>query len=227
MRVLVAAPYPPAPDEAAAVALRTVERLIGEGHDVEVVSPLPSAADRFGPLAGWRGAWFLARNARAFDALHLVVSRRILFQPELAQGRRILDSVLLAAALRRWRTSSADLGDLSDVPGGGGGVSGKLIWRTIGTILVSDELVRNHAVKVLGFPVGRVVVQASPGRRKVPGAGAQLSATTARLPVTAGSSLPPWAAKAPPDWDAVMAEVRSRAAAERAAASGAGGPDLA
>ena len=219
----MAAPYPPAPDEAAVVALRTVERLIGEGHDVEVVSPLPSAADGFGPLAGWAGAWLLARKARRFDALHLVVSRRILFQPELAQARRIIDSLLLAAALRRWGTTSADLGDLSDVPGGGGGFSGKLIWRSIGTIFVGNDLVANHAIKMLGFPAGRVVVRASPGRREVPGAPA-----IGVLPgssVAARATLPPWTVSAPADWDEVMGEIRSRAAAMRPAGPEAGGPE--
>jgi hypothetical protein len=216
VRVLVAAPFPPAPDEAASVALAAVEQLLAEGHTVDVISPLPSAAGLHGPLAGWRGALGLARRARRYDALHLVVSRRILFLPELPQARRIFDSVALSLALRRWKSTSADLGDLSDVPGGGGGLSGRIIWRSIGTLFVSGELVRNHAVKVLGFPADRVKVRPSPGRREAPG----IPGTAPVLRIEPPGAQPPWTLTAPADWDAVMAEIRSRAAAERARLAG-------
>jgi hypothetical protein len=214
VKVLVAAPYPPAPDEAATVALRTVERLLAAGHEVDVISPLPSAADQHGPLAGLAGALLLARRARRYDALHLVVSRRILFRPELPRFRRIVDSVALSLALRAWPATSADLGDLSDVPGGGGGLSGRLIWRAIGTIFVSGELVANHAVKVLGFPAGRVSVRPSEGRRPVPGAPGAAPARHVEPP----AALPAWTVTASSSWAEVMAEIAARAAAERARA---------
>ena len=102
MRVLVAGPFPPSPDVAASAALRTVQDLLHEGHAVEVMSPLPSAADHHGPLAGLKGAVGLARRARGFDALHLQVSRGLLFRPEQPQARRVLDSALLALSLRLW-----------------------------------------------------------------------------------------------------------------------------
>lgn len=211
MRVLVAAPFPPSPDVATPVAVATVERLLAEGHQVDVLSPLPSAAGLHGPLAGLAGALNLARRSRRYDALHLVVSRRILFLPELPQARRILDSLALGAALRMWKATSADLGDLSDVPGGGGGLSGKVIWRSIGEILVSGELVANHAVKVLGFPAARVKVRPSPGRREPPAPG-----TAPVLTIEPPAGLPPWHARPGTPWDEVMAEIGARAAAERA-----------
>src|SRR2546421_85518 len=83
MRILVAAPYPPDPDAAALEAVRTVERFVAQGHEVEVLSPLPSAAGRHAPLAGLRGAVTLARQARRFDALYLLVGRHMLFRPEV------------------------------------------------------------------------------------------------------------------------------------------------
>ena len=208
----MAAPFPPAPDEAATVALRTVEALLAEGHEVEVISPLPSAADHSGPLAGWRGALLLARRARRYDALHLVVSRRMLFQPELPQARRILDSVALALALRLWRRTSADLGDLSDVPGGGGGISGRLVWGALGEVFVAHDLVRNHAVTKLHFPPGNVKVRAT-GHVALtkPAASPPIS------PPDAGAlaALPPWEVGSPPDWSQVLGQVRARAALER------------
>ena len=80
----MAGPFPPSPDAAASAALRTVQELLREGHAVEVISPVPSAAERHGPLAGMAGAIALARRARSFDALHLQVGRGLLFRPVMA-----------------------------------------------------------------------------------------------------------------------------------------------
>ena len=217
MRVLVAAPFPPAPDEAAATALQTVRRLLAEGHDVEVISPLPSAADRQGPLAGIGGALLLARLARRFDALHLVVSRGMLFRPERRQAARLLDGAAMAVALRLWRRSSADLGDLRDVPGGGGGLSGRLVWGAVQEIFVSGEPVRNHAVKVLHVPAGKVsLLPAGRSATPPPGAagGRQPAAAAGRRHAPA-PVLPAWRAQSPVEWAEILMQVRARAALER------------
>ncbi|HEX9313929.1 MAG TPA: hypothetical protein VGA71_00775 [Actinomycetota bacterium] len=214
MRVLVAGPFPPSPDAAASAALRTVQELLREGHAVEVISPVPSAADQHGPLAGMAGAVALARRARGFDLLYLQVGRGVLFRPEQPQTRRVLDSAVLASSLRLWRRTVADVGDMSDVPGGGGGWSGRLVWGAIDEIRVSSEPVRNHVTTVLGMPADRVRVKAGP---------------RASEPVTwpprhaAPADLPPWQANGPADWASLTEAVRERAAAERARLQG--GPD--
>lgn len=220
MRVLVAAPYPPAPDEAAIVALRHVEALVASGDEVEVISPLPSAAGLHGPLAGLTGAWQLARRSRHHDSLHLIVSRHILFRPELPRLRRVLEGAAMGLALRAWRSTSADLGDLSDVPGGGGGLSGRFVWPAIGTIYVSDDLVANHAVKVLGFPASRVVVRTSPGRSRVPGKLGPPAAPGRGREVAAPPPRVRWAIAPGAAWEDVMGEIAARAAAERARVTG-------
>jgi len=214
VRVLVAGPFPPSPDAAASAALRTVQELLREGHAVEVISPVPSAADQHGPLAGMAGAVALARRARGFDLLYLQVGRGVLFRPEQPQTRRVLDSAVLASSLRLWRRTVADVGDMSDVPGGGGGWSGRLVWGAIDEIRVSSEPVRNHVTTVLGMPADRVRVKAGP---------------RASEPVTwpprhaAPADLPPWQANGPADWASLTEAVRERAAAERARLQG--GPD--
>jgi hypothetical protein len=212
--VLVAGPFPPSPDVAASAALQTVKDLLREGHAVEAMSPLPSAADHHGPLAGLKGAIGLARRARGFDALHLQVSRGLLFRPEQPQARRVLDSALLALSLRLWRRTIADVGDMSDVPGGGGGLSGRLIWAAIDEILVSSEPVRNHVTTVMHMPADRVRVKPGPHESvaSAPVAG------PARFPPQ--TDLPPWRAGGPVDWASLTAQVRERAAAERARLQG-------
>lgn len=210
MRILLAAPFPPAPDEAALSALRAAGALLAEGHHVEVISPLPSAAERFGPLAGIRGALLLARLSRHFDALHLHVGQRMLFRPELAQSRRILDSLGLAAALRLWRHTRAELGDLNEVPGGGGGLSGRLIWGSLDEIYVSAEPVRNHAIKILRFPP---TVKVTPGQ--LAAGPASSNGAALRPPVRPGPALDSWELQSPPDWSEVLRQVKARADQER------------
>jgi hypothetical protein len=212
--VLVAGPFPPSPDAAAAAALQTVRELLRDGHAVDVISPVPSAAEHHGPLAGLQGAIALARRARSFDALHLQVGRGLLFRPERPQARRVLDSVALAVSLRLWRRTIADVGDMSDVPGGGGGLSGRLIWGAIDEIRVSSEPVRNHVTAVLRMPADRVRVKAGPQ--------ASEPVTWARRNA-APADLPPWQANGPADWASLTEAVRERAAAERVRLQG--GPD--
>lgn len=217
MRVLVAGPYPPSADVAAPATVAAVRRLLAEGHEVTVVSPLPSAAEEVAPLAGWQGAAWLGRAARRYDALHLVVSAGILFRPELHRVRRVADGGLMALALRAWRRTSVDLGDLSEVPGGGGGTSGRLVWQAVGTVLVSAESVRNHVVKVLGVAAGKVVVSPPAGALGAPVGevaeareGARAGGRAAPVP-----ALPPWDPDTAPDWAALQEQIRVRAAADR------------
>jgi hypothetical protein len=93
------------------------------------------------------------------------------------------------------------------VPGGGGGLSGRLIWGAVDEILVSSEPVRNHVTTVMHMPAGKVRVK--------PGAQSAAPATgPARFPPPA--DLPPWQGQGPVDWASLSAQVRERAAAERA-----------
>ena len=215
MRILVAAPYPPAADPAAREAVRAVERFVARGHEVEVLSPLPSAAGAHAPLAGLRGAVTLARQARRFDALYLLVGRHMLFRPEVPQLRRILDSLALAAALRRWGRTTADVGDLSDVPGSGGGLSGRIVWGALDQVLVSGEQVRGHLSALARVRPSRIAVKApseEPATGATPGPAAGAPAAGASAPPP---ELPPWKASTPPDWADLMAQVRERAARDR------------
>ena len=60
-RVLVVSPYPPIRDGIGAYALQQVRSLRRQGHHVEVLSPVPSAAHHHADLRGPAGAAALAR----------------------------------------------------------------------------------------------------------------------------------------------------------------------
>src|SRR5439155_27183443 len=86
----------------------------------------------------------------------------MLFRPEVPQLRRIVDSLALAAALRRWRRTTADVGDLSDVPGSGGGMSGRIVWWGVDEVLVSGEEVRRRLSVLARVPASRIAVRPPP-----------------------------------------------------------------
>jgi glycosyltransferase involved in cell wall biosynthesis len=67
MRILVVSPYAPIRDGIASYALQQVKALRAEGHDVEVLSPQPSAAHHHLDLASPRGPLALARRVRGYD----------------------------------------------------------------------------------------------------------------------------------------------------------------
>ena len=60
-RVVVYGDYPPFPTPGAAATLETVRSLLADGHQIEVVSPRPSAAHHHGDAGDPKGAAKLAR----------------------------------------------------------------------------------------------------------------------------------------------------------------------
>jgi glycosyltransferase involved in cell wall biosynthesis len=68
-RILMVTPYPPRRDGIAAYALAEVRALRRAGHEVEVLSPGPSAAHHHLDLASPRGPLALAKRVIAYDRL--------------------------------------------------------------------------------------------------------------------------------------------------------------
>jgi glycosyltransferase involved in cell wall biosynthesis len=60
-------PYPPTRDGIGSYAVQQATMLRAQGHHVEVLSPLPSAAHHHLELRGWRGPLALAQYTPAFD----------------------------------------------------------------------------------------------------------------------------------------------------------------
>jgi glycosyltransferase involved in cell wall biosynthesis len=109
MRVLMVGPYPPWRDGIAAYALQSVKRLRAEGHDVEALSPLPSAAQHHLDLAGWRGPLALAKRVAGYDLVVLQFHPDVFYPQGCLPWERIAISLGLAEALRRARRSEVVL----------------------------------------------------------------------------------------------------------------------
>lgn len=100
-RILMVAPYAPYRDGIAAYALQQVRALRAEGHDVEVLSPSPSAAHHHLDLADPRAVLGLPALAAKFDRV-IVHFHPDYFLPQPATfGVRLSRFVTLAAVIHR------------------------------------------------------------------------------------------------------------------------------
>ena len=140
MRILVVSPYPPARDGIAAYALQSVATLRAEGHDVEVLSPGPSAAHHHLDLLGWRGPLALAKRLRDYDRV-VVQFHPDVFYPQPAGGAgHAAVSLALLAAFRAAREVHLVVHELDYDIGRRGGAAG----RAMGAMLASASRVLVH-----------------------------------------------------------------------------------
>jgi glycosyltransferase involved in cell wall biosynthesis len=77
--LLMVTPYAPYRDGIAAYAVQEVRRLRSEGVDVEVLSPLPSAAHHHLALGGVRGVLALTKRAADYESVVIQFSPEMLF----------------------------------------------------------------------------------------------------------------------------------------------------
>lgn len=100
-RVLMVSPYPPVRDGIAAYALQTVRALRRQGHDVEVLSPGPSAAHHHLDLLGPRGALALAKRVGDYDRV-IIQFHPDFFYPVPGEAKsRLAESLALIVPFAR------------------------------------------------------------------------------------------------------------------------------
>jgi glycosyltransferase involved in cell wall biosynthesis len=103
MTTLMVTPYAPYRDGIAAYAVQEVRRLRGAGVDIEVLSPLPSAAQYHLSLGGVRGMLALARRASRFDDVVLQFSPEMIFGACRGPAERVAVWAALGLVARRTR----------------------------------------------------------------------------------------------------------------------------
>lgn len=213
-RVVVAGPYPIMPGPEADATFALVRGLVGEGHDVTVVSPQPSAAHHFADPASPRGAARLAKLLRDVDVLHLRLDAAALDagrESRALMAGRLAIRVVLQRARRR-------IVRLDRVP--------PVVSRQFASVVLAkaDEVVvasgaEQQALVAAGVPVSRVVVAPEPEMDRAD------AEPKERIDAATLAPRPPTLASA----QEVEGLVRRRAAAARAArtASVAGDPGTA
>ena len=159
MRILVVSPYPPARDGIAAYALQSVAGLRAAGHDVEVLSPGPSAAHHHLDLRGWRGPLALATRVRDYDRV-VVQFHPDVFYPDPSGGRsHVAVSLGLLAAVRVARHVDLVVHELDYEIGRRRGLAG----RAMGAMLGAASQVHVHTApeadalhEAFGVPRSRI-----------------------------------------------------------------------
>jgi hypothetical protein len=197
-RVVVYGEYPPNPGQGAEATLELVRAYLAGGADVEVVSPLPTAAHHHADLGTVQGVARLARLAR--DA-----GLDLALDPNLLGGGRELALVQarLALAIRSARHSTVRLGP-SQGPAGRGRA-----WLVLGRAdaIVAASEGDAAALERAGIARSRLSVR---------------SAEPVAAPVTDVATRPdgpvrraPWGLSEEPGREELEAKVRRRAAEDR------------
>lgn len=163
MRILVVTPYPPARDGIASYAAQTVARLRADGHDVEVLSPGPSAAHHHLDLLGPRGPLALAKRVRGYDKI-IVQFHPDFFYPTGIEGlRRASVSAALSIAFHLARNVEVVVHEIDYRRGRGWGpaaLAEHRLWRSVDRIVVHTDGEREDFQRSFGVPKERVVVGA-------------------------------------------------------------------
>lgn len=165
MRVLVVGSYPPAVSATAEENLAVVAGLLAEGHDVEVLSPAPSAAHHHAPLHRLRGPLSLAVRARSFDAVALRCEVAIVFPPGSGRLGRVARCVGYGLALRVGPPATVHLGAMN-TPAFVAVRSGRLLWRHAHRLVVATEEDRLRIAEQGPFPIERIDVRPGPPKPK-------------------------------------------------------------
>lgn len=200
--VVVAAPYPTMPGPEAAATLALVRRLVADGEDVTVISPVASAAHHFTNYAGAKGAIRLARLAAGADVLHLRIDVDAMF-PEQESARLLANRLALHGLLRRVPRTEVRL---DRVHAGLSPRFAALVISPATRVLVASEEERDWLVAA-GVPAAKVSLEpepepAVPSRPDRPPAPVVAASTVGGAPLSAAD---------------LQDLVRRRAAEERAA----------
>jgi glycosyltransferase involved in cell wall biosynthesis len=163
MRILMVSPYPPIRDGIAAYAVQTVAALRREGHEVEVLSPGPSAAHHHLDLRGPRGPLVLARRVRGYDKVIIQFHPDIFYPVPSTPARHAMVSLALLAAVRAARRTEVVVHEIDYSLGrrrGPDGVAARRLWRQVQSIQLHTEMERRNLIRAFGVRPERATVTA-------------------------------------------------------------------
>jgi glycosyltransferase involved in cell wall biosynthesis len=161
MRILMVSPYPPLRDGIAAYAVQAVAALRSEGHEVEVLSPGPSAAHHHLELQGPRGPLALARRVGGYDKVVVQFHPDIFHRVPSTPSQQTLVNLALLAAVRAMRRSEVIVHEIDYRVGrrrGLVGLTARRLWRQVDTVLLHTEVERRDFIEAFGVRPERAVV---------------------------------------------------------------------
>jgi glycosyltransferase involved in cell wall biosynthesis len=163
MRILMVSPYPPIRDGIAAYAVQSVAALRRQGHEVEVLSPGPSAAHHHLDLRGPRGPLVLARRVRGYDKVIIQFHPDVFYPVPSSPAVHALVSLALLAAVRAARRTEVVVHEIDYSTGrrrGPDGLAARRLWRRVQRIQLHTEIERRNLIEAFGVRPERTAVTA-------------------------------------------------------------------
>jgi hypothetical protein len=160
-RILVVSPYPPQPDGVAAYASQTVRRLRTSGHDVEVLSPGPSAAHHHLDLCGPRGALALAKRVRSYDRVTIQFHPDFFYRQPMTADSIARESLALLAVATAARHLEVRVHEIDYRWGARRDLAGwatRRFWRAVSEISVHTDRERADFIEAFRVDPARVSV---------------------------------------------------------------------
>jgi glycosyltransferase involved in cell wall biosynthesis len=160
-RILMVAPYPPHRDGIAAYAVQEARRLLREGHQLEVLSPGPSAAHHHLDLKGTRGALALAKRVRRYDRLVVQFHPDLFYEVPSSAGAHAATSAALGLAFRLARSTEVRVHEIDYTLGRAPAPVGPAVvamLRSIDRLVVHTEVERRAFLDAFRIDPQRVEV---------------------------------------------------------------------
>jgi glycosyltransferase involved in cell wall biosynthesis len=154
-------PYPPLRDGIAAYALQSVAALRREGHEVEVLSPGPSAAHHHLDLIAPRGGLALAKRVRDYDRVIVQFHPDVFFPHPASTKVRAARAAGLAAAFKLARRVEVLVHEVDYRWGRGRGPAAlavRRMWAQVDEVQVHTETEREQFATAFGVPRSRIKV---------------------------------------------------------------------
>ncbi|SOD93755.1 glycosyltransferase family 4 protein [Blastococcus haudaquaticus] len=152
MRILMVSPYPPKRDGIATYAAQAVAHLERQGHQVEVLSPEPSAAHHHLDFqAGPRFGAALARRVRAYDKIVLQWHPAFFYRSSDPTHRAAVDAAL-AVAFKIAPQVEVWVHEFEYEDARGGGVraqASRLLFRSATALFFHSETERDRFLEVV------------------------------------------------------------------------------
>lgn len=153
-RILVVSPYPPIRDGIGTYAAQEVKRLLLEGHDVEVLSPQPSAAHHHLVLRGARGPVALAKRVAGYDRVIVQYHPDVFYPHPVGPAQKRAITLGLLAVCLRARNVEFRVHEFK--PEWGGSELLRRVWLAARRVEVHTETEREQLCAAYRLPADRV-----------------------------------------------------------------------
>ncbi len=161
MKILVVSPYAPIRDGIASYALQQVKALRSEGHEVEVLSPQPSAAHHHLDLRSLRGPLALAKRVRHYDRVIIQFHPDVFYTEGAWSLWRIPTTLGLLIMAMATRSLEVLVHEINYDLARHGGVDSRLaraFWRRVDRLTVHTEAEAARMEEAYRLPAGAVEV---------------------------------------------------------------------